>query len=56
VGVSLPYTNALGLRLAFAYHRILRILIDTGGSADILYKTSFELMKIDQGKIVLARH
>jgi hypothetical protein len=31
-------------------------MIDTGSSADILYKTAFELMKIDRGKNVSARH
>jgi hypothetical protein len=44
------------LSLAIANHGIHRILIDTGSSADILYKMAFELMKIDRGKIVPARH
>jgi hypothetical protein len=44
------------LSLAIANHRIHRILIDIGSSADILYKIAFELMKIDRGKIVPARH
>jgi hypothetical protein len=55
-GVSLPHTDALVLSLAIANHKIHRILIDTGSLADILYKTAFELMKIDQRKIVPARH
>jgi hypothetical protein len=55
-GVSLRHTDALVLTLAIANHRIYRILIDTGSSADILYNTAFELMKIDRGKIILARH
>jgi hypothetical protein len=36
-GMSLPYTDALVLSLVIANHRIHRILIDIGRSADILY-------------------
>jgi hypothetical protein len=36
VGVSLPHTDALVLSLSIANHKIHRILIDTGSSADIL--------------------
>jgi hypothetical protein len=39
---------ALVLTLAIANHRIHRILIDTRSSAYILFKTAFELMKIDR--------
>jgi hypothetical protein len=49
-GVSLPHTDALVLSLAIASHKIHRILID------ILYRSAFELMKIDQRKMVPARH
>jgi len=31
-------------------------LIDTGTSADTLYKSAIELMKIDQSKVVPTRH
>jgi hypothetical protein len=55
-GVSLPQTNAMVLSLAIANHKIHRILIDTRTLTDILYMTEFELMNIDQGKIVPARH
>jgi hypothetical protein len=51
VGVSLPYSDALVITLAIANHNIHRILVDTGSSADILYKSVFELMRIDQGKL-----
>jgi hypothetical protein len=54
--MSLPYTDALVLSLVIVNHRIHRILIDTGCSAEILYKTAFELKNIDRGKIVPARH
>jgi hypothetical protein len=55
-GVSLPYTDALVLSLVVANHRIHGVLIDTGCSANILYKRTFELKKIDHRKIVPARH
>jgi hypothetical protein len=55
-GVSLLHTDALVLSLAIANHRIHRILKDTGSSFDILYKTSFEFIKIDLGKIFSTRH
>jgi len=55
-GVSLPHTDALVLSLAIANHKIHRILIDTGSSADILYRPAFELMKIDRRKMVPTRH
>jgi hypothetical protein len=55
-GVSFLNTDTLVLTLAIANHRIHRILIDTRSSAYILFKTAFELMKIDLGKIVSARH
>jgi hypothetical protein len=54
--VSLPYTDALVLSLAIANHKIHRILIDTGRSADILYRSAFELMKIDRRKVIPTRH
>jgi hypothetical protein len=55
-GVSLLHTNALVLSLTIANHKIHRILINKGSSADILYKSAFELMKIDQSKVVPTRH
>jgi hypothetical protein len=55
-GVSLPHTDALVLSLAIANHKIHRILIDTGSSADILYRSAFEQMKIDRNKVIPARH
>jgi hypothetical protein len=56
VGVSLPHNDALVLSLAIANHKIHRILIDTGSSADILYRSAFELMKIDRRKVIPVRH
>lgn len=40
------------MTLAITNHNIHRILIDNGSSANILYKSAFELMKIDRGKLV----
>jgi hypothetical protein len=51
-GISLPHSDALVVTLAIANHNIHRILVDTGSSVDILYKSAFELMKIDQGKLI----
>jgi len=55
-GVSLPHTDALVLSLAIANHKIHRILIDTGSSADILYRSAFEFMKIDRRKVIPIKH
>jgi hypothetical protein len=55
-GVSLPHTDALVLSLVIANHKIHRILIDTGSSADILYRSAFEQMKIDRNGVIPARH
>jgi hypothetical protein len=52
VGVSLPHSDALVVTLAITNHNIHRVLVDTGSSADIIYKSTFELMSIDQGKVV----
>jgi hypothetical protein len=55
VGVSLPHSDALVVTLAIANHNIHRVLVDTGISADIIYKSAFVLMSIDQGKLVPTR-
>lgn len=55
-GINLPHTDTLVVTLAIANHKIHRILVDTGSSADILYKSAFDLMKIDKGKLVLVRY
>jgi hypothetical protein len=54
-GVSLPHSDALVVTLAIANHKIHRVLIDSRSSADIIYKSAFELMRIGQGKLVPAK-
>jgi hypothetical protein len=46
-GIYLPHTDALMMTLAIANHKIHWILVDSGSSTDILYKSTFDLMKID---------
>jgi hypothetical protein len=55
-GVSLPHTDALVVTLAIANHKIHRILVDNGSSADILYQSPSKPMKIGQEKIVPAKY
>lgn len=55
VGVSLPHSDALVGTLAIANHKIHRVLVDTGSSTDIIYKSAFELMSIGQGRLVLTK-
>lgn len=55
-GVLLPHTDALVVTLAIANHKIHRILVDTGSSADIFFKSAFDLMKINRGKLVPVRY
>jgi len=54
--LSLPHTDTLVVTLAIANHKIHRILIDDGSSANILYRPAFKHMKIDREKIALARY
>jgi hypothetical protein len=51
-GVSLPYTDALVVSLTIANHQIRCILIDTGSSVDILFKSAFDHMRIPRDKVV----
>jgi hypothetical protein len=52
--VSLPHTDALVITLHVANHRIHRIFVDNGSSADILYWSAFKNMKIRLEKVVPA--
>jgi hypothetical protein len=56
VGISFPHMDALVVTLAISNHRIHRILVDTGSLVHILYKSAFDLMKIDREKLVPARY
>ncbi|XP_062167045.1 uncharacterized protein LOC133873343 [Alnus glutinosa] len=50
-GVYLPHSNALVVTMVIANHKIHRVLVDNGSSADILYKSVFDLMKISREKV-----
>jgi hypothetical protein len=49
--VYLPHSDALVVTLVIANHKIHRVLVDNGSSADILYKSAFDLMKISKDKV-----
>jgi hypothetical protein len=50
-GVYLPHSDALVVTMVIANHKIHRVLVDNGSSADILYKSAFDLMKISREKV-----
>ncbi|XP_062171004.1 uncharacterized protein LOC133876775 [Alnus glutinosa] len=50
-GVYLPHSDALVVTMVIGNHRIHRVLVDNGSSADILYKSAFDLMKISEDKL-----
>jgi hypothetical protein len=51
-GVSLPHTDALVVTLTIANYQTRRILVDTGSSADILFKSAFDYMGVPREKVV----
>jgi hypothetical protein len=51
-GVSLPHTDALVVTLMIANYQTRRILVDTGSSADILFKSAFDYMGVPREKVV----
>lgn len=51
-GISWPHSDALVVVLTIANHNIHRILVDTGSSADILYWSVFEMLKLSRDRIV----
>jgi hypothetical protein len=50
-GVYLPHSDALVVTMVIANHKIHRVLVDNCSSADILYKSAFDLMKISKDKV-----
>jgi hypothetical protein len=50
-GVSLPHTDALLVSLTIANFQLRRILVDTGSSADILFKSAFDHMRIPRERV-----
>jgi hypothetical protein len=53
-GVSLPHTDVIVVTLQVANHRIHRMFIDNGSSADILYWSAFRNMEISPEKVIPA--
>jgi hypothetical protein len=51
-GVSLPRTDALVVTLTVANYQTRGILVDTGSSADILFKSAFDYMGVPWEKVV----
>jgi hypothetical protein len=51
-GVSLPHTDALVVSLTIANHQTRRILVDTGSSADILFKPAFNYIGVPRERVV----
>jgi hypothetical protein len=51
-GVSLSHTDALVVTLTIANYQIRRIIVDTGSSADILFKSAFDYMGVPWEKVV----
>jgi hypothetical protein len=53
VGVSLPHIDALVVTLTVENYQTRRILVDTGNSVDILFKSAFDYMGVPREKVVL---
>jgi hypothetical protein len=51
-GISLPHTDAIVVTLQVDNHRIHRMFIDNGSSADILYWSAFRNMEINAEKVI----
>ena len=49
-GVKRPYDNPLVIKLAIDGCNTYRVLIDNKSSADIMYMTTFQQMKLDPKK------
>jgi hypothetical protein len=52
VRVSFPHNNALVVTLTIANHSVHQILVDIGGSADIVYWSIFEQLNLGRENIV----
>jgi len=51
-GVSLPHTDALVVTLTIVNYQTRWILVDTGSSTDILFKSAFDYMGVPREKVV----
>ena len=46
-GIQRPHDDAIVLVLKIGGNRVKRVLVDTGSSADILYKRAFDQMNLE---------
>lgn len=46
-----PHDDALVVTLKKTNHTIYRILVDSGSSVDVIFKTAYDQMGITQGKL-----
>ncbi|XP_058075807.1 uncharacterized protein LOC131224301 [Magnolia sinica] len=52
-GIQQPHDDALVVAMTIANHKVYRILVDIGSSADILYSKAFDKMGIDRSRLRL---
>jgi hypothetical protein len=45
IGVALPHTDPLVIKVRIDVHNVERVLVDTGSSSDVIYKNLWEKMK-----------
>jgi hypothetical protein len=55
-GIILPHTDSFMVTMMITNHKIHCILVHTGSSVDVLYKSTFDLMKIDRERLVPFQH
>ena len=48
-----PYDDALVVNIRVGDYNMHRVLVDNGSSADILYYSAFQQMKIDKEQLIL---
>ncbi|XP_042467478.1 uncharacterized protein LOC122050653 [Zingiber officinale] len=51
-GIEIPHDEALIIKAVIANYTIRRTFIDTGSSVNIIFKQAFDLLQIDQAKLL----
>jgi hypothetical protein len=51
-----PHTNTMVIETILARWTVTRILVDTGSSADILFASTFDNMKLDKNLLQIVGH